>query len=109
VDRHRIECSFEVGDLVFLRLQPYRQSSLNKSGAEKLKPIFYGPYRIMRRVGEVCYELELLEGSKIHKVFHVSCLKKEVGKFISTSEEIPLLDEEGQLDLVPEEVLEFQE
>ena len=59
VDRHRIERSFEVEDLVFLRLQPYRQSSLKKSGAEKLKPRYYGPYRIMRQVGEVAYELEL--------------------------------------------------
>ena len=31
-DRHRIERSFEVGDLVYLRLQPYRQSSLKKKG-----------------------------------------------------------------------------
>jgi hypothetical protein len=80
--------------LVFLRLQPYRQSSLKKSGVKKLKPIFYGPYRIMRRVGEVSYELEIPEGSKIHNVFHVSCLKKAVGQVISTSEELPLLDEE---------------
>jgi hypothetical protein len=58
-DMHRIEHNFEIGDLVFLRLQPYRQSSLKKSGAEKLKSIFYGPYRIMSRVGEVAYELEL--------------------------------------------------
>jgi hypothetical protein len=36
VDRHRIERNFEVGDLVFLRLQPYRQSSLKKSGAENV-------------------------------------------------------------------------
>jgi hypothetical protein len=42
-------------------------------------------------------------------VFHVSCLKKVVGQFINTSEELPLLDEEGQLELVPEEVLEFRE
>jgi exosome complex RNA-binding protein Rrp4 len=28
VDRHRIERSFEVGDLVFLRLQPYRQTQV---------------------------------------------------------------------------------
>lgn len=33
VDRHRVEYSFEVGDLVYLSLQPYRQSSLKKSGA----------------------------------------------------------------------------
>jgi hypothetical protein len=85
VDRHRIERSFEVGDLVFLRLQPYRQSSMKKSGAEKLKPRFYGPYRIMCPVNKVAYEIDLPEGGKIHNVFHVSCLKKAVGKFISTS------------------------
>ena len=78
-DRHKIKRSFEVGDLVFLRLQPYKHSSLKKSGAKKLKPKFYGPYRIMRRVGEVAYEIELPEGSNIHNVFHVSCLKKELG------------------------------
>jgi hypothetical protein len=76
--RQRIERSFEVGDLVFLRLQPYRQSSLKRSKAEKLKPRFYGPYMITRRVGEVAYELELPKGSRIHNIFHVSCLKKAV-------------------------------
>jgi hypothetical protein len=57
----------------------------------------------------VSYELELLEGRQIHNVFHVSCLKKVVGQFISTSKEISPLDEEGQLELVPEEILEFRE
>jgi hypothetical protein len=42
-------------------------------------------------------------------VFHVSCLKKAVGQFINTSEELPSLDEEGQLELVPEAILEFTE
>jgi hypothetical protein len=79
-----IECNFKVVDLVFLRIQTYRQSYLKKSGAKKLKPRFYVPYKIMHRVGEVSYELELPEGSKIHNVFHVSCLKMTVGQFIST-------------------------
>jgi hypothetical protein len=62
----------------------------------------------MHRVGEVAYEIELPKGSKIHNVVHVSCLKNIVGQFISTSEELPPLDEEGQLELFPEEVLEFR-
>jgi hypothetical protein len=95
--------------LGFSAVTAIRQSSLKRSGAEKLKPRFYGPYRVIRRVGEVAYELELPEGSKIHNVFHVSCLKKAVGQQINTSEELPPLDEEGQLELVPEEVLEQRE
>ena len=49
----------------------------------------------MRQVGEVAYELELPKGRWIHNVFRVSCLKKVVGQFISTSEELLPLDEEG--------------
>ena len=78
-DKHRIDRVFQVGDLVYLRLQPYRQSSLKKKGAEKIQPRFYGPYKISKKVGEVDYEFDLPANNKIHNVFHVSCLKKEVG------------------------------
>ncbi|KAH9313807.1 hypothetical protein KI387_022434 [Taxus chinensis] len=109
VDRHMSERSFEVGDMVFLRLQPYRQSTLKKSGAEKLNPRFYGQYRMVRRVGQVAYELELPSESKIHNVFHVSCLKKALGQHVTSSVELPPLDDEGRLDLVPEELLDWRE
>jgi hypothetical protein len=66
--------TFEVGDLVCLRLQLYRKESINKNGTEKLKPRFYGSYRVKIKVGEVAYELELPRRSKIHNIFHVSCL-----------------------------------
>jgi hypothetical protein len=64
---------------------------------------------VTKKVGEVAYEPEFPEGSKIHNMFHVSCLKKALGQHIMTSTELPPLDEEGQLVLVPEEVLEVQE
>ena len=68
-DRKRIERSFEVGYLVFVRLKPYKKSTLKRSGEENLKPRFYGPYKIIRKVGEVAYELELPPNNKIHNVF----------------------------------------
>ena len=62
---------------------------------EKLKPRLYGPYIIVRKVGEVDYELELLENSKVCNVFNVSHLKKAVGQQVTVSTEIPPLDDEG--------------
>jgi hypothetical protein len=57
-DKHRVERTFEVSDLVYLRLQPHRQTSIKRSGTEKLQPRFFGPYRVNRRVGVVAYELD---------------------------------------------------
>ncbi|KAH9320558.1 hypothetical protein KI387_015197, partial [Taxus chinensis] len=108
-DQHRKERSFEVGDMVFLRLQPYRQSSLKQSGVEKLKPRFYGPYKVKGKVGNVAYELELPEHGKIHNVFHVSCLKKTLGQHITLSLELQPLDKEVKLVLISEGILEVRE
>jgi hypothetical protein len=105
---HRVERTFEAGDLVYLRLQPYRQESIKKNGIEKLKPRFYVPYKVLRKIGEVPYELELPQGSKIHNVFHVSCLKRALGQHVIANEELPPVDEEGHLILIPEEILEVR-
>ena len=57
-DKNKVEHRFEVGDFIYLRLQKYHRSSIKKNCVEKLKPHFYGPYRVSRRVGEVAYEIE---------------------------------------------------
>ena len=56
-DEPGIERVFQEGELVYLRLQPYRKSSLKTNGVEKLQPRFYGTYKILRKIGEVAHEL----------------------------------------------------
>ncbi|WMV46812.1 hypothetical protein MTR67_040197, partial [Solanum verrucosum] len=46
----------------------------------KLSPRYIGPYKILKMIGKVAYELELLaELAAVHLVFHISLLKKCVG------------------------------
>ena len=52
-DTKRTDREFEVGDWVFVQLQPYKQTSLKNSKNHKLAPRFYGPYQVRKRVGQV--------------------------------------------------------
>jgi hypothetical protein len=52
-DQGHSECQFAEGDQVFLRLQPYKQNSLKADHCEKPTPKFYGPYTVLKRVGQV--------------------------------------------------------
>ena len=75
-DQHRSERSFDVGDWVFLWLQPYKQMSLKQAKKDnKLSPNYYGLYKVLQNIGTMAYKLELAAASQFHPVFHVSCLK----------------------------------
>lgn len=91
--------------MVYLRLQPYEQSTLKRKGAKKLQPRFFGPYKVLHKKRKEAYELEFPHGSKIHNIFHVSCLKKVLGRHLSPSLDLLPLDEEGRLTIYEERFL----
>ena len=76
VNTKRKEVAYEVGDRAYLRMSPLW--GVKRIGVKgKLAPRFVGSYRVLERMGEVAYKLELPEGlSGVHEVFHVSQLKK---------------------------------
>lgn len=77
-DKHRSERQFNVGDLVFVKLQPYVHTTLAHRANQKLAFKFFGPFKVLARVGMMAYTLELPPTSAVHPMFHVSQLKKAV-------------------------------
>lgn len=77
-DKHHTERAFDVGDRVYLKLQPYVQSSLAPRSSQKLAHRFFGLFTVVQKVGKVAYKLLLPDHAKIHPIFHVSQLKKMI-------------------------------
>jgi hypothetical protein len=93
-DHHRSERSFAVGDWVYLKLQPYAQSSVMPRSHHKLSFKYFGPYLVTGCVGAVAYRLQLPDNSRIHPVVHVSQLKLAAGfKGVASSSLPPSLPE----------------
>jgi hypothetical protein len=78
-DKKRSEREFSMGSMVYLKLQPYVQSSVMPTYNHKLCFKYFSPYKILSRVGAVAYRLQLPSTSAIHRVVHVSQLKPATG------------------------------
>jgi hypothetical protein len=105
-DKQRTDREFSVGDSVLLKLQPYAQSSVVNRPFQKLAFKYFGPYKIVTRVGAVAYQLALPPDSKVHPVFHISQLKPYIPKYSPVFTTLPsALDFDG-LSSVPEHILD---
>ena len=80
------------------------QAKLNNGN--KLAPKYYGPYKVLQKIGSMAYKLELPSSSRVHPVFHFYFLKKVIRDKISIQTILPELDEEGKVILEHKQITE---
>nr|GFC34852.1 putative reverse transcriptase domain-containing protein [Tanacetum cinerariifolium] len=75
-DLRRKPMEFQVGDKVMLKVLPWKGVvHFGKRG--KLNRRYVGPFKVLERIGDVAYKLDLPEElSRVHNTLHVSNLKK---------------------------------
>ncbi|KAL5768828.1 hypothetical protein ACOSQ2_015611 [Xanthoceras sorbifolium] len=79
-DKKHAERQFQVGDFIYLKLQPYRQSSVVGRRNYMLSARYFGSFEVLGKIGSVAYRLKLPHTIKNHQVYHVSQLKKKIGQ-----------------------------
>lgn len=104
-NKKRREVEYQVGDMVFLKIWPYRQLSLQSRVCPKLSPRFYELFLITERIGAVAYKLQLPAESRVQLVFHIYQLKKVVGNHFILLTLPPELAIEESIPILPEEIL----
>ena len=70
-DKHRVDHKFQVGDEVWLHISKERLQGEGK----KLKPIRYGPFKILENIGNNAFKLDFPSYMKIYSVVNVENLR----------------------------------
>ncbi|WMV41239.1 hypothetical protein MTR67_034624 [Solanum verrucosum] len=98
----RSDIEFQVDDWVFLEVSPMK--GVMRFGRKgKLIPRYIGPYKVIRRVGQVSYKVDLpRELAAVHSIFHVSMLHKCLG---DPTQVIPIYGMEFSKHLSYKEIL----
>ncbi|XP_075083578.1 uncharacterized protein LOC107770618 [Nicotiana tabacum] len=88
--------------------KPYRQTSIALRKNVNLSSKYYVPYKVLARIGQVAYKLELPPDSKVQPVFHVSLFKRKVGNMVVMQTVLPSTSEDGYFLVKPVAILQRQ-
>ena len=102
-DKHRTNHKFKVGDSVWLHINKERLTGEGK----KLKPIRYGPFQILEKIGNNAFRLDLPPYMQIYSVVNVENLRLYEPPMIVDHDDsniMPSID-----DFAPEYLDELQE
>ncbi|MCO5578432.1 hypothetical protein L7F22_032274 [Adiantum nelumboides] len=110
-NKHRRHAEFNEGDMVLLYVASHRYKTV-KSVFSKLRPRFYGPFKIIKKNSVVSYKLELPPSwGKLHPTFHISWLKQYIqgdSPVPELSSYVPEIEDEHVI-LVPEMILDVRQ
>jgi transposase InsO family protein len=59
-DLKRTERKLDIGDMVYIKMQPYRMAAFGIRQSIKLTSKFYGPFRVLEQIGKLAYKLQLV-------------------------------------------------
>lgn len=75
-DKRRRHDDFEKNDRVWLSSEGIRTDAMRGVKTKKFIPRFLGPYKIIRKLSNVVYKLQLPRTLRIHPTFHISRLRR---------------------------------
>lgn len=77
--------TLNIGDYVLV----HRDAHFKRGAYMKVQPIYIGPFRVVKKIHDNAYELDLDSSTKAHRVINVQHLKKFIYRRDAYSKEKP--------------------
>ena len=75
-NRTREEITYEVGDWILLHRDAYAPATEAKNRYLKLQQVYYGPFKIVKKISDQAFEVDIPLMSKVHRTINVQWFKR---------------------------------